>query len=255
MSLVLPLHITEAEEDVYSTGYDDYMDHLRKTKFSDYRDIIQKRSSAFRSLDHVTVEKLQIDHQASYSITNDDLSRNIMRVILNQLPRRTGSGARPLLITDATACVGGDTITFASMMCKHTAGVCVNAVEMDKTRCHYLWHNLRVTGLLRHVNVFNMDYLQARNVLTQDIVFLDPPWGGPSYNNNDLTLLQLGNEDISDVCLSLRQKAVLVAVKAPWNFAYDEFKERVGRAWNVSVHKIGRPTKRKPCSFLLVILR
>ncbi|CAF3973534.1 unnamed protein product, partial [Rotaria sp. Silwood1] len=55
-----------------------------------------------------------------------------------------------------------------------------------------LKHNLTILGCT-NVSCHHKNYLDLLNSLNQDIVFLHPPWGGPSYKDNDEVELFLGD--------------------------------------------------------------
>jgi len=117
-------------------------------------------------------------------------------------------------LTDGTANVGGNTISF------YLSGIqTVNAVEIDKTTCDMLINNLQ-TYKLPTVNVHCCDYLSIYKNLKQDIVFLDPPWGGPEYKKASILDLYLGQTNIIDICAELmgEKKASLIVLKLPINY-------------------------------------
>jgi predicted RNA methylase len=80
-----------------------------------------------------------------------------------------------LIVTDATSCVGGNTWAFATLF-KH-----VNAVELEKIHSDMLKHNMSLLKLNDKITIYNTNYLDIFSSLKQDIIFLDPPWGGVHY--------------------------------------------------------------------------
>lgn len=75
-------------------------------------------------------------------------------------------------ITDGSANMGGNTISF--LMNKFS----VNVVEIDKPTCKILENNVSLYKFDIKYKVFYADYTIIYEKLKQDIVFLDPPWGG-----------------------------------------------------------------------------
>jgi len=73
------------------------------------------------------------------------------------------------IITDGTACVGGNTISFGRSFRK------VNAVEINEERFGMLRKNCLVLRLDQKVKLVNGDYSKIHQELNQDVVFLDPP--------------------------------------------------------------------------------
>ena len=128
-------------------------------------------------------------------------------------PRTMGGS---LTITDATANIGGNTISF------YLNGFTVNAVEKDELTCQILKHNLNVYKLPID-SVHCCDYLSIYKDLKQDVVFLDPPWGGPDYKKINQLDLYLGENppiNIIDICAGLfeEKKVSLIALKLPINY-------------------------------------
>jgi predicted RNA methylase len=123
---------------------------------------------------------------------------------------------KELVITDGTANIGGSVINFA-LECAS-----VNAVEIDSDTVEVLTHNVR-TYDLGNVNIIHGDYLSVLGELKQDIVFLDPPWGGVDYARRDKIMLYLSRKPIGLVINSLIGKVKVVALKVPKNFDFTTF--------------------------------
>jgi hypothetical protein len=79
-------------------------------------------------------DKILIDDVGKYSITKPDKTHIIIDIIIKTMQ------TDKLVITDGTACIGGDTLAFSE---KFTS---VNSVELDKTRYEYLKHNMDIFG-------------------------------------------------------------------------------------------------------------
>ena len=144
----------------------------------------------------------------------------------------------PIVITDATANIGGNTISF------YLNGLTsVNAVEMDKLTCEILKHNLSVYQLPTQ-NVHCCDYLSIYKQLVQDVVFLDPPWGGPDYKKVTLLDLYLGENhvvNIIDICAELfeENKVKMIVLKLPINYNLPGLMSRLPKK-SFLTHKIYR---------------
>jgi len=122
------------------------------------------------------------------------------------------NGRTDLTITDGTANVGGNVISFANMFEK------VNAVEIDRTNFKALENNI-LAYELQNVDVFHGDYTKMLLSLKQDVVFLDPQWGGVGYKQHKQLDLSLGGKDGSYWCrLLLKGKLTkLIVLKVPKN--------------------------------------
>ena len=147
-----------------------------------------------------------------------------------------------LVLTDATANIGGNTISF------YLNGIDqVNAVEIDPLTSEILKHNLRVYKLPTDT-VYCQNYLDVYQLLDQDIVFLDPPWGGPDYKKSNSIDLYLDGQsssskahNIIDICATLmeQKKTTLIVLKLPINYNLPGLIARMPNR-NFLTHKIYR---------------
>lgn len=165
-------------------------------------------------------EQLQLDSVSLYSVTEDSIADRMSSVLATWL----GPDAH---ITDATACVGGNTISFARRFAH------VNAVELTHTRCDMLKHNADILDVGHKITVYEGDYIDLWSSLKQDAVFLDPPWGGPDYKRARKLDLYLGSINIATLAFTLlswrshggeipkRPAAKLVALKLPYNYNFE----------------------------------
>lgn len=103
----------------------------------------------------------------------------------------------------------------------------VSSVEMDADRVMDLRHNVDcIMGLASSqglsaatVTTHQGDYVELMKQLEQDIVFIDPPWGGPAYKDGQGGLLEdlyLGEASVAWLCWDLLQtQAQIVALRLP----------------------------------------
>ena len=94
------------------------------------------------------VEQLQIDKLSLFSVTRSDLAERMTQTAL----RLVGPNA---VVTDASACIGGNTISFARSF-SH-----VHAVEISPTRARLLQHNVTAAGVEGRVTVHCGDGAQV----------------------------------------------------------------------------------------------
>ena len=126
-----------------------------------------------------------------------------------------------LTITDATAGVGGDTLCFAQQFKK------VNAVELVPLHCAIISHNLSVYKKRRKVDHLCANYVDVvglyrpwpGNPVTQNVIYFDPPWGGPTYKTRRTVLLKLDNVPLFHIIwhILFYNRADYIFVKAPKN--------------------------------------
>uniref|UniRef100_A0A6C0BIR1 Trimethylguanosine synthase n=1 Tax=viral metagenome TaxID=1070528 RepID=A0A6C0BIR1_9ZZZZ len=212
----------------------------------------------FQPMDRVDVNQLQLTDVSLYSMTPWKEANFVSRTILNFYKKNGeshplkneaehgGSLTIPYLrpkygdipiITDATSHVGGNTLSF------HLSGFkTVHSVEIDPQICQMLIHNLQ-TYHLPTEHVHYGDYVAICRDLRQDVVFLDPPWGGPDYINNPCLDLYLGTTNIVEVCADLmsQHRASLIVLKVPINYNFSCLLNKLNTQ-NFLTHKVYRGT-------------
>ena len=161
-----------------------------------------------------------MDQEASYSVTQMDLADETSKEILSRLGKRGWSDPNTATITDATACIGGNTFSFAHYFAK------VNAVELDETRANMLTNNVKLLCEKNNVTVIEGDYTGQLSSLKQDVVFFDPPWGGESYSDRKSISLELSGKPLVEICRDLRGRTQFIVLTVPWNFDFEKFEER-----------------------------
>jgi predicted RNA methylase len=182
-----------------------------------------------------------VDDVALFSITpapDADIMSRLIAGLDDVDPQKLG---RLPVITDGCACVGGNVISFA---CSGRFSK-VNAVEFDQKRADMLKHNVSVIEGRKEssppaaTSVKSGSYLDLMRELHQDIVFLDPPWGGPEYKDVARVPLYLGNRHLADIVADLSRASSAsvngtryVVFKAPKNFDIDDMRRRLGQKTN-----------------------
>lgn len=153
--------------------------------------------------------KLRISDVGIYSVSKPEDAKWITDVILKRV-----SSPEKKIITDATAGVGGNVISFANKF----KGV--HAVERDAVHAEMLENNVKVFGY-KNVIVHQGDYLDFLPKLKQDVVFIDAPWGGPRYRDQQEVRLFLSGNPVTHIANLLRDKAELIVLKVPRNLSYN----------------------------------
>ena len=164
--------------------------------------------------------KLQISEIGKYSISTPKHAKLINIIIGKYYANKK----KPITITDATANVGGNTIAFGKSF-KH-----VNAVEIVPEHCKMLENNVDVYKL-KNVKVHCGNYLNIMNKLKQNVVFIDPPWGGRDYKKHKSLKLYLYTDDnkkviLEDVINKIKD-VELVVLKVPYNFDFIHFYQKI----------------------------
>lgn len=150
--------------------------------------------------------ELAYDEESLFSVTDQVTADKITRDILRFLPRSS-------TIVDACACIGGNAISFANKFAH------VVAIEIDPVRTEFLKSNLKLLGI-SNVTCINMDCMKWIKEATdiKDVIFIDCPWGGKGYKNNEKTSLFLSGKPLALVVRELSLFTRYIALKVPMNF-------------------------------------
>ena len=155
---------------------------------------------------------LQWTKEAMYSMTYPAMATKVSRCLLDHCNKPDKTTLR---ITDATANVGGNVISFSQYF-KH-----VNAIELCPVNVSALCMNIRAYKLT-NVTVHEGNCIDLLPFLDHDVVFFDPPWGGPFYKAYDRISLYLSEIPLETIILTL-PSTIPVGIKAPYNFDIRNF--------------------------------
>lgn len=159
----------------------------------------------------IDYSKLQTTEEGSYSITRRRDAERIMNVLRGAFPN-----LRQLTITDATACIGGDTLNFAS----HFAHV--HSIELKENNFKALSHNVEIYGF-QNVTLHHADSTTFFNWNTH-ILYIDPPWGGKDYRKHkdlDLYLSEKRLDMWLEEILLRRNRPNYIILKLPVNYHFN----------------------------------
>lgn len=170
-----------------------------------------KKNFLFKYIPANIRNNLKLDEEAYYSVTDQTTADIISNELISNFPDVN-------IITDGTACIGGNTYSFSKYFKK------VQAIEIDYKKFKYLQHNIKCLNTT-NIEIFNDDILNKINDLQQDMIFIDPPWGGPNYKEYVYVNLYLSGIDLSKVCEKIQYKTKYIALKVPINFNISEFEK------------------------------
>jgi 16S rRNA G966 N2-methylase RsmD len=173
----------------------------------------------FRSIQKELVQRLQLDNEARYSLTENSLAR-IQAAIIADCVKSAGHVPAQSIITDGTASIGGNVFAFVNFF------MGVHAVEVHEERSHMLAHNVDVLDLKQKVLVWCGDIAcveAASRYFRHDVLFLDPPWTGTNYKNMSKLSLFLSGKSLMQVCNEWADNTMLIALKLPLNFDFGAF--------------------------------
>lgn len=134
------------------------------------------------------------------------------------------------IITDATAGIGGN----ATYFCKKFKYV--NLVENNYNVIELLKNN--TSGYSNKV-IYTCSYNTLKYILKQDVIFIDPPWGGTDYKNKKNINLFLDNENVLSVIENIYNYTQFVFLKVPNNFPQEIF----SKFWNIRFHNVSKSKK------------
>jgi predicted RNA methylase len=164
----------------------------------------------FPEKEGVEYDKLKITPEGEYSITRRADGKRLLQKMISIV-----GPLNKKHITDLTGNVGGDTILFGLNY------KTVESIEYIKENFDALENNVRVFEL-DNVNLHFGDSTKLYKWYT-DVLYIDPPWGGPDYKEKENLDLFLG-----DVRLDLFIKDILaqewrpnyVFLKLPRNYNF-----------------------------------
>jgi 16S rRNA G966 N2-methylase RsmD len=119
--------------------------------------------------------------------TTENQARQINTVILKYTQNN-------ITITDATAGIGGNSIQFCKCF-KH-----VICIENNYDTFNVLKQNLKN---FQNNKLYTCSFNAVKYITKQDVIFIDPPWGGNDYKLKKRINLYLDNLDVIDIINSL----------------------------------------------------
>jgi len=181
----------------------------------------------FPRKDGIDYSKLKVTEEGLYSITKRKDAQQFMKIIQSEIPN-----LKHMTVTDATACIGGDTLNFAKYV-EH-----VYSIEMNKTNFSALKNNVQVYGY-KNITLYNKDSVKFFNWKT-DVLFVDAPWGGPSYKSEHQLDLFLSNTRLDtwiQKILKRKNRPSYILLKLPANYNFQRLKDLDGTT-KVHLHPI-----------------
>jgi 16S rRNA G966 N2-methylase RsmD len=155
----------------------------------------------------INYDKLKSDIEGLYSLSHKDDADLLSKII----KERYGE----VKILDGTAGIGGNTISFAT----HFNSVI--AIEKNIERFEFLKENINYFKLdVKLINGNVSDYIKTE---VFDVIFLDPPWGGPNYKFEKSLSLSLDNKSLIDVVKELKENNKIIIMKLPFNYNMNDF--------------------------------
>jgi hypothetical protein len=160
----------------------------------------------------VSMHDIQLTEEGKYSYTKREDGERTIQFLKRFIPLiHTRS------ILDGTGNVGVDTILFGLNF--HT----VHSIEMDHENFKALEHNVSIYKL-KNVHLHEGDTTVLYKDFPSDILYLDPPWGGPDYKDKKDLDLSLGTHRVdvflrdSFLAKDAAWRPKYIVLKLPFNY-------------------------------------
>jgi predicted RNA methylase len=154
---------------------------------------------------------LKTTEEGEYSVTRRRDAERILWAMRSVLKDVSGKS-----ITDATACIGGDTVNFALHFRE------VHSVELKEDNFEVLNNNIRTYGF-QNVRTYLGDSTQLYDWYS-DVLYVDPPWGGPDYREHKSLDLYLSNKRLDqwiESVLLRKNRPHYIFLKLPCNYNFN----------------------------------
>lgn len=176
--------------------------------FGSYKKLLPKNFSFFPDKHDLKKNKILISDFSMRYISKPDMSS----FITSKIKEKVGEN---IIITDAMANVGGNTINFV------THFKFVNAIEINKVSFDCLKNNIELYADTDNYKLYNANYLEIAEDLIQDVVFVDPPWGGSFYKYYTSIHIHFNSISLSTLVSVLKTRYVVL--KLPFNMNLQRF--------------------------------
>jgi 16S rRNA G966 N2-methylase RsmD len=155
--------------------------------------------------------KYKLTDKGIYSISKPVEAEKISKILSKYF-----KNPEKIVITDATLGMGGNTMSFVKYF------KCVNAFELDEVHYETAKHNIKLSDFEKKVKIIKGDYTKLFNSVTQNIIYIDAPWGGVNYYKVKNLKLKLGGENIATFCNKLKSKTKYIALNLPFNYDFND---------------------------------
>ena len=180
---------------------------LEETRLFDTDNNTQLLDYVFPDHDNIDKTKLKLTNVSLYSVAGKKHSKKLCDIIYSELK------TYDITITDMTSNVGSESIALTLAFNK------VNAIEIDKLTYKLLNNNIDVYGL-SNIKTYNGDSSKIIGELTQDVIYFDPPWGGPDYYKQKYMDMYLGDKNIIDIIVKNINKVKCIVARLPINYNF-----------------------------------
>jgi 16S rRNA G966 N2-methylase RsmD len=168
------------------------------------------KANYFPQTNGINYDNIKLTTEGVYSVSSIQSVKKMIKILKNIF------GNNNITITDATANNGSDTIKLALEFNN------INSIEIDKLNYSVLENNVNEYKLT-NVNLYNGNSLEIIPKLTQDVIYIDAPWGGTNYKEKNTMSLYLDNKELSDIYNEYKKYTKLFIFKVPLNYNFTFF--------------------------------
>jgi hypothetical protein len=174
----------------------------------EYQDKLKKIYFPYKQ--NINYSNILVTTEGIYSISSNKGSSKLVYLLEKYF------NTTKITVTDGTANNGSDSIALA-LKFKH-----VNSIELDKTNYDVLKNNIGVYNL-KNIDIYNGNTIELIPKLTQDVIYIDAPWGGQNYKDYQKMELYLGNLQLGEVYNKFKKMTKLFVFKIPKNYDFTNF--------------------------------
>ncbi|GFR14136.1 trimethylguanosine synthase [Trichonephila clavata] len=164
-------------------------------------------------------EGIKLDKESWFSVTPEQIAYHIAERCSCDV------------IVDAFCGAGGNAIQFA-YTCYH-----VIAIDIDPKKIELAKNNAKVYDVDKHIDFIVGDFFSIAPKLKADVVFLSPPWGGPTYLKDkeyDISKIQ---PDIYETFEVSRKISDNIALFVPRNTVINQLVQLAGEGNHVEIEQ------------------
>jgi 16S rRNA G966 N2-methylase RsmD len=155
-------------------------------------------------------DKIKFTEESIYSVSKIDGANRLIEIIKDNMK------TSDIVVTDGTANIGSDTISMAHEFNK------INAIEYDKDNYEALKNNVKVLNI-KNIKLYQGDTNEIIKDIEQDVLYVDPPWGGVDYKKENRLKLYMDKKELSQFYLDNKDKFKLFIAKVPKNYDINGF--------------------------------
>lgn len=148
---------------------------------------------------------IMMDNESWYSVTPEEIAKYTAKLIKGKS------------IIDGFCGCGGNVIQFSKYCSK------VYAIDISKKKLDLCRNNCKVYNCKDNIEFIHSDFLEMKNKIKADYIFLSPPWGGTEYKSSEIySIKKYMHPDITQIVRVSMNVADNILFFLPRNLDLDE---------------------------------